>query len=151
MVVPPNIESMRFNQLGFAEDVFYFLHGKSTTWGIYREYVLFFGGSLSKSMSIQRRLLVNQSCFTAIQLRSQRFLSFRSLHDAWVPGKFVLAFNGVLSNTSALEMQGHDWWDGYYICGIIYEYSIMDWNELIIFIIIHNYRCYILLLIIYIY
>lgn len=25
----------------------------------------------------------------------------RSLHDAWAPGKFVLAFNGVLSNTSA--------------------------------------------------
>jgi hypothetical protein len=24
MVVPPNIESMRFNQLGFAEDVFLF-------------------------------------------------------------------------------------------------------------------------------
>ena len=30
--------------------IFYFLHGKSTSWAIYREYFLFFGGSLSKSM-----------------------------------------------------------------------------------------------------
>ena len=27
-----------------------FLHGKSNTWGIYREYVLFFGGPFSTSM-----------------------------------------------------------------------------------------------------
>lgn len=33
-------------RFGFAEDEFvYFLHVKSTTWGIYREFVLFFGGS----------------------------------------------------------------------------------------------------------
>ena len=31
---------------------FYFLYGKSTIWGIYREYFLFSGGSLSKSMII---------------------------------------------------------------------------------------------------
>ena len=30
----------------------FFSHGKSTTWGIYREYCLFFGGSLRKSMII---------------------------------------------------------------------------------------------------
>ena len=38
--------------LEFAEDDVFFSHGKSTTWGIYREYCLFFGGSLRKSMII---------------------------------------------------------------------------------------------------
>ena len=36
--------------LDLLKMICYFLHGKSTSWGIYREYVLFFGGSLSKSM-----------------------------------------------------------------------------------------------------
>ena len=31
--------------------------------------------------------------------------TLRSLHDAWTPGKFVLAFNGVLSNTSHLVLR----------------------------------------------
>ena len=30
-----------YNLLGFAEDVFDFFHGKSTTWGIYREYNIY--------------------------------------------------------------------------------------------------------------
>eukprot|EP00435_Cladocopium_sp_Y103_P000567 s3160_g1.t1 len=34
------------------------------------------------------------------ELNSYHPATAQSLHDAWVPGKFVLAFNGVLSNTS---------------------------------------------------
>jgi hypothetical protein len=36
--------------LDLLKMIFYLLYGKSTIWGIYRDYVLFFGGSLSKSM-----------------------------------------------------------------------------------------------------
>ena len=36
--------------LDLLKMIFYLLYGKSTIWGIYREYVLFFGASLSKSM-----------------------------------------------------------------------------------------------------
>ena len=36
--------------LDLLKMIFYFLYGKFTIWGIYREYVLFSGGSLSKSM-----------------------------------------------------------------------------------------------------
>ncbi|CAK9074461.1 unnamed protein product [Durusdinium trenchii] len=35
------------------------------------------------------------------EMNSYHPATAQSLHDAWAPGKFVLAFNGVLSNTSA--------------------------------------------------
>ena len=51
------------------------------------KHTFFFVGSLKK-------MLINPDSFPS---------GPRSLHDAWVPGKFVLAFNGVLSNTSPLD------------------------------------------------
>ena len=44
--------------------------------------------------------LTEGEMFTLMQRKS----TLRSLHDAWTPGKFVLAFNGVLSNTSHLVL-----------------------------------------------
>ena len=40
------------NCLGLSKVIFYFPNGKSTLWGIYSEYVLFFGHPLSKSKII---------------------------------------------------------------------------------------------------
>ena len=46
--------------LDLLKMICYFLHGKSTSWGIYREYVLFFGGSLSKSMYFDINLWIGK-------------------------------------------------------------------------------------------
>ena len=44
---------------------FNLFHGKSTTWGIYREYVLFFGGPLSKAeMMIKMEVLKKKVSFS---------------------------------------------------------------------------------------
>ena len=43
--------------LDFLKMIFYFLNSKSTTWGIYREYIymyIYIGGSLSKSMRLAK-------------------------------------------------------------------------------------------------
>ena len=68
------------NQPSFISYIHHYPH-------MFKENTPFFVGSLQK-------LLINPDSFSS---------GPRSLHDAWVPGKFVLAFNGVLSNTSPLD------------------------------------------------
>ena len=44
-----NNSTQSCENLDLLKMIVYLFHEKSTTWGIYREYVLFFGGPLSKS------------------------------------------------------------------------------------------------------
>ena len=85
--------------LDLLKMIFYFLHGKSTSWVIYREYFLFFGGSLSKSM-----IMFSRACnYVYFQFEHNgNFPTVKGLATTWL----ALFSNSKISNTFILDIQG---------------------------------------------
>ena len=95
------------NYLDLLKMIFYFLHGKSTSWVIYREYFLFFGGSLSKSM-----IMFSRACsYVYFQFEHNgNFPTVKGLATTWL----ALFSNIKISNTFILDIQGIHFPSTYY-------------------------------------